>query len=107
MSDPRVDGTWVNTYNEDSYQGGLYVLWGTHILDKTEGGWDCSWSATEYPVWEDLLILGVCPGTGGFEGLTYVFQHATADFGDGSTFHGVIYEGPAPTVYDVSAAASE
>jgi hypothetical protein len=103
MSDPRVDGTYVNTVNEDCYQGGFCVLWGTHILDKAEGGWDCSWSATEYPVWEDFLVLGVCPGTGGFEGLTYVFQHATADFGDGSTFHGVIYEGRAPAIYEMPA----
>ena len=99
MSDPRIDGTYINTLNADCYLGGACVLWGTHVLDGPDGGWDCSWSGTQYPVWEGFLILGVCPGTGGFEGLTYVFRHGSADFGDGSSFHGVIYEGPAPMVF--------
>jgi hypothetical protein len=30
----------------------------------------------------------------------------TADFGDGADFYGVIYEGPAPDLYDIPAATS-
>jgi hypothetical protein len=94
MSDPRVDGAWVNTMNGDCF--GAHTpcfLWGTHVLDGPEGGWQCSWSGTDFPVSNGYLLIGVCPGTGGYEGLTYVFQHGTEDFGDGTTFHGYIYEG--------------
>ena len=55
----------------------------------------------------------VCPGTGGFEGLTYVFQHGNASFeggspfGDDNTFDGVIYEGPAPTVFATQSEAGK
>ena len=112
MSDARVDGTWVNTYNSDCYPGTptqTCVYWGTHVLDGPDGGWDCIWSGTDYDaVWPgELLILGVCPGTGGYEGMTYVIQHSTADFGDGTDFYGVIYAGPAPDFYAIPAATSE
>lgn len=112
MSDPRVDGTWVNTYNSDCYPGTptqTCVYWGTHVLDGPDGGWDCTWAGTDYdPVWPgELLVLAVCPGTGGFEGMTYIAQHSTADFGDGTDFYGVIYEGPAPPVYGAPPATSE
>jgi hypothetical protein len=43
---------------------------------------------------DSLLIIGICPGTGGYEGLTYVFQHTSGSFDDGTSFHGAIYEGP-------------
>ena len=60
-----------------------------------------------------FMVSGVCPGTGGFEGLTYVFQHGNASFeggspfGDDSTFDGVIYEGPAPTVFATQSEAGK
>lgn len=106
MSDPRVDGTWVNTLNSDCYLGGICVFWGTHVLEVPDGGWDCTWSGTNYAVGNSpTRILGICPGTGGFEGWTYVFQHRIADLvEEGPTYDGVIYEGPAPTIYDTSGA---
>ena len=114
MSDPRVDGTYVNTLNMDCYPSGMCLLWGTHVLDGPEGGWDCSWAGAFYP--NDLggfMVSSVCPGTGGFEGLTYVFQHGNASFeggspfGDDNSFDGVIYEGPAPTVFATQSEAGK
>ena len=114
MSDPRVDGTYVNTLNMDCYPSGMCLLWGTHVLDGPEGGWDCSWAGALYP--NDLggfMSTSVCPGTGGFEGLTYVFQHGNASFeggspfGDDNSFDGVIYEGPAPTVFATQSEAGK
>ena len=37
---------------------------------------------------------GTCPDTGGQEGLTYVFQHTSDTFGDETSFHEAIYDGP-------------
>jgi hypothetical protein len=106
MSDPRVDGTYINTLNYDCYSSGMCLMWGTHVLDGPDGGWDCSWAGAYYPASPDgFLVSGVCPGTGGFEGLTYVFQHGNAGFdgatpfADENTFDGFIYEGPAPTIF--------
>jgi hypothetical protein len=42
----------------------------------------------------------VCPGTGGFEGLAYVFQHS-------ATFDGAPYEIPVPMVVAMPSAATE
>ena len=98
MSDPRVTGTFENTFNEDCLtdeRGCLY--WGTHVLDTPDSGWDCTWSGLEDPYPDsgnDGLLHGVCPGTGAYEGLTYVWCHVFGpayDFGDGTSFHGLIY----------------
>jgi hypothetical protein len=116
MSDPRVDGTWVNTLNMDCYPGDMCLMWGTHVLDGTDGGWACSWAGADFPTLSlegGFLVSGVCPGTGGFEGLTYVFQHGNAGFevgspfSDDSTFDGVIYEGPAPMVFATQSEAGK
>lgn len=102
MSDPRVSGAWTNTLDARCFGKDLCVLWGTSVLDGPDGGWECSWSGSNYPVGErefgywPILLTAVCPGTGGYEGLTYVFQHATVDLTEGSSFNGVIYEGPPP-----------
>jgi hypothetical protein len=102
MSDPRVSGAWTNTLDARCFGKDLCVLWGTAVLDGPDGGWACSWSGSNYPVGEreygywPILLNAICPGTGGYEGLTYVFQHATVDLTAGSSFNGVIYEGPPP-----------
>lgn len=104
MSDPRVSGAWTNTMNARCFGKDLCLLWGTAILEGPAGGWECSWSGSNYPVgtkqfgYWPILVSAVCPGTGDYEGLTYVFQHASIDFAGGSSFNGVIYEGPPPPV---------
>jgi hypothetical protein len=106
MSDPRVSGTYRSNFNQDCYplpdKPGVdeCVIWGTHVLDGPAGGWDCAYSGTGDPFgMNDGLVLGVCPGTGDYEGLTYVLQNVfggASDFGDGTSIHGLIYEGPPP-----------
>ena len=110
MSDPRVSGSWQNTYDEDCYGVGaeeaFCILRGTHVLDGPDGGWACTWTTSDFPVEHDgFLIIGICPGTGGYEGLTYVFQHTSGTFDDGTSFHGAIYEGPPLTGPEVEAPA--
>ena len=104
MSDPRVSGAWSNTLNARCFGKDLCLTWGTAVLDGPDGGWECSWSGSNYPTGErqygywPLLLSAVCPGTGGYAGLTYVFQHSSTEFSVGSSFNGVIYEGPPPSV---------
>ena len=71
------------------------------IHQKVAG--DCSWAGSNYPVGEPdamgdwpILLAAVCPGTGGYEGLSYVFQHSDTNFLERSSFNGVIYEGAPP-----------
>jgi hypothetical protein len=70
------------------------------VIDGPEGGWDCAYQGSDDPTDKSWgLVQATCPGTGGFEGLTYVSYHAfggASDFGDGTTYHGLIYEGPPP-----------
>jgi hypothetical protein len=96
MSDPRVSGAYVNTLAYECVGGTTAcTYWGTHVLEGPDGGWDCSWTAVDFPPLSNAII-GVCPGTGGYEGMSYVFQHTSLDFGDGTSFRGVIYEGLPP-----------
>jgi len=107
MSDARVSGTYTNVANWDGFPDlGKVIVWGTHALEGPTGGWDCSWAGTDDPTGaNDGLVFGVCPGTGEYDGLTYVFQHvwndtpdgiADGDFGDGTSIFGIIYEGAPP-----------
>ena len=71
------------------------IFRGTHVLDGPDGGWECTWTASDFPVEHDgVLVIGICPGTGEYEGLTYTFQHTGESFDDGTSFRGAIYEGP-------------
>ena len=98
-----LTGSYRNTLDFDCYRAlDRCVYWGTHVLDDIDGGWDCSWTGMEDPTDTDwVLVLGVCPGTGGHEGLTYTFDHIAGDggegdFGGGSGFRELICEGPPP-----------
>ncbi|MGB9375415.1 MAG: hypothetical protein WCA82_14790, partial [Jiangellales bacterium] len=78
------------------------------VLEGPTGGWDCSWAGTSDPTGaNDGLVFAVCPGTGGYGGLTYVFQHVygssgsgviDGDFGDGTSIFGLIFEGEMPPI---------
>ena len=115
-SDARVSGTFRNTFNEDCYlmegsHGTACSMWGTHVMTGETGGWDCTYSGVD-DLWGENAgqVLVVCPGTGEYEGLTYVFQHVfggAQDFGDGTDIHGVIYEGPPPAWGPVSMATAD
>jgi hypothetical protein len=118
MSDPRVTGTYTNVNNFDYYKELEESFgWGTHVLEGPTGGWDCSYAGTSDPSGaNDGLAFGVCPGTGEYDGLTYVFQHVVnsppagspptstvleGDFGDGTSIFGLIFEGASPVTLEV------
>jgi hypothetical protein len=106
ISDPRVSGTATGTFNDDCFAGGPRgfecVFWGTQTIEGPDGSWDCTYSGTGDPMGgNDGLILHVCAGTGGYDGLTFMAQEVVsfedpADLGDGTSIHGVLYEGPPP-----------
>ena len=106
-SDPRVSGAFFNTYNVDCYgvqeEQAFCIFRGTYVLAGPDGAWDCTWTGTDFLVEHSgLLITGICPGTGGYEGLTHVYQYTdVGSFVDGSGYRGAIYEGdplPLPEV---------
>jgi hypothetical protein len=106
MSDPRVDGVYTNTFSSQclgpssSYPGEMCLFWGSHVLEGPEGGWDCAYQGTDDPTGRNWgLVQATCPGTGGFAGMVYVWHHVFGganDFGDGTSLHGLIYEGLPP-----------
>jgi hypothetical protein len=110
LSDPRVIGPTTITFNDDCF-GAECIFWGTLVIEGPDGGWDCLFSGTPDPTGgNDGLLLHVCPGRGGYSGLTFMAQPAvsfydTADFGDGTNIRGVIYQGPPPAPF--AAPASE
>ena len=116
MSDPRVSGTSRVTFNDDCFAtsvGWECIIWGASLLEGPDGDWDCTYSGTGDPMGgNDGLVLDTCTGTGGNSGLTFMAQQAIsfsspADFGDGTSIHGVIYEGPPPPPFDSPPSASE
>ena len=60
MSDPRVTGTYTNTFNSrclapsSNYPGEMCLFWGTHVLDGPEGGWDCAYQGSDDPTRQEL-----------------------------------------------------
>ncbi len=96
-NDPRVTGTFNDTWNADywgtpDHNNGALVQWGTSRLE-TSGG---AWVGTYTGVWSsdrDDTIDYWYTGTGAYKGLTY-FQALT---GAGPwTVHGQIYPGTPP-----------
>jgi hypothetical protein len=117
MSDPRVSGTARVTFNDDCFAtsvGSESIIWGASLLEGPDGDWDCTYSGTGDPMGgNDGLVLDTCTGTGGYSGLTFIAQQAISfsslrpDFGDGTSIHGVIYEGPPPPPFASLPSASK
>jgi hypothetical protein len=116
MSDPRVSGAARLTFNDDCFErpeGWECIIWGASLLEGPDGDWDCTYSGTGDPMGgNDGLVLDTCTGTGGYSGLTFMAQQAVsfsgpADFGDGTSIHGVIYEGSPPPRFASPPSASE
>jgi hypothetical protein len=108
LSDPRVVGPATITFNDDCFRADG-IFWGTLVIEGPDGGWDCRFSGTADPTGgNDGLLLHVCPGRGGYSGLTFMAQQAvsfsgTADFGDGTSMRGLIYQGPPPPPFEAPA----
>jgi hypothetical protein len=125
MSDPRVSGTFVETYSlagideaasefQNEREDRHVVFWGTEVMDDPVAGWDCSSAGTSDPT--DLrnfgLLLRVCTGTGANAGLAYVahkaiLEESYGDFGDRRAIKGILYEGDPPPFGPPAPIASE
>jgi hypothetical protein len=105
LDDPRVIGPTTITFNDDCFRADC-IFWGTLVIEGPDGGWDCRFSGTPDPSGaNDGLLLLVCPGRGSYGGLTFMAQQAvsfsgTADFGDGTSIRGLIYQGPPPPPFE-------
>ena len=102
MSDPRLSGDYINNFNFDCHIGALCVFWGTQEFNDPRRGWECRWGGTGDLALETWgHVSGVCAGTSGYEGLTFAYRHVFdvsggGDFGDGTNYVGVRYEGDPP-----------
>lgn len=93
--DQRVNGTWTATWNTAAPAGSdraPAMWWGTAHREDAEGAWECSWFLPEDPSHVVAIVHSVCRGGGGYEGLTYVFEHIMGGAHDGA-LNGYIYEG--------------
>lgn len=96
VDDQRVNGTWTATWNIADPVGSdraPTTWWGTAHREDAEGAWECSWFLPEDPSDLVYIVHSVCRGGGGYEGLTYVFEHIMGGAHDGA-LNGYIYEGP-------------
>ena len=105
-SDPRVSGTYSVVLNGDIWETpDAGITWGTSRLDGPDGGWDCSFTGIGDPYPSspvDDLYLWVCPGTGDYQDLTWVWywgQDGAEGFGDGVNIVGFIYQGDPPPLW--------
>ena len=105
LADLTREGGGVSCGNDDCFAtsvGWECIIWGASLLEGPDGDWDCTYSGTGDPMGgNDGLVLDTCTGTGGNSGLTFMAQQAIsfsspADFGDGTSIQGVLYEGPPP-----------
>jgi hypothetical protein len=105
VSDPRLDGTWYNSFDSDQYTipgrgpGPELGTW-THRVENDDGAWQGSGVVIFYGDGESLGGPLVVIGEGAYEGLTAVF--GIIGFGEAPcpNTRGYIIEGgvPAPPV---------
>jgi hypothetical protein len=105
VSDPRLDGTWYNSFDSDQYAssgggdpGPEFGTW-THRIENDEGAWQGSGMRIDFADGESLDGPLVLIGEGAYEGLTAV---GIIRFGEAPcpNTRGYIIEGgvPAPPV---------
>jgi hypothetical protein len=107
VSDPRLEGTWYLTEDNDTYSGpgtdGLIIGTWTRRIENDEGAWQgTTHQSIDFP---DGESVGGYPGPyvmigeGAYEGLTAILTHGDDDITCPNT-RGYIFEGtiPSPTV---------
>ncbi len=74
-SDARLDGTSHMLYNEDCFESGICVGWGTNQIDGSDGSWSGWWHEIdddETDGEDNTSFHIVLTGDGGYEGLTAI-----------------------------------
>jgi hypothetical protein len=101
FTDPRVSGRGSVVYNEDCFEDGVCVGWGTAKLDGPDGAWTGWWNEIDDEA-DNTSFYIVMTGTGAYEGLTFV-RFSTGVWERFPNEYGVIYEGDPPPVEPPSA----
>ena len=103
FSDPRVSGTLTETVNEVWYgKYGPIILWGSEMLEGPEGTWTGWYQGIGDPDLEEQPTYHVMTGSGGYEGLTFIWERTWEEPPVGGAWNGagLIYEGNPPPISD-------
>ena len=94
FSDPRLSGVQSSVFNQDIYESGIHVYWGTQEMVGPDGTWSGWFHGT---ISADAMGNGyiVLTGDGDYAGLTNI-RHATGPVNEPPIESGVIYEGDPP-----------
>ena len=95
-TDPRVSGTSDYVLNEDCFEDGVCVIWGTGVLSGPDGDWTGWWHGIDDEA-DNFNWYTVLTGTGAYEGMTFII-YSTGVFPEVPDEVGVIYEGDPPPV---------
>ena len=93
-TDPRVSGTSDYVLNEDCFEDGICVIWGTGMLSGPDGSWTGWWHGIDDED-DDFSWYTVLTGTEAYEGMTFLI-YSTGVFPEVPDEVGVIYEGVPP-----------
>jgi hypothetical protein len=99
-SDARLDGTQHLLYNEDCYEDGICVGWGTMEVDGSDGSWIGWWHEIdddETDGEDNVSFHIVLTGSGAYEGLTAIL-FSLGVWEQFPNEYGVIYRGDPPEV---------
>ena len=97
-SDAILDGTRHMLYNEDCFESGICVGWGTNQVDGSDGSWSGWWHEIdddETDGEDNTSCHIVLTGDGGYEGLTAIL-YSLGVWGQFPDEYGVIYRGDPP-----------
>jgi hypothetical protein len=95
FSDPRVNGIMIGDYNDDCV-GTRCVIWGNEQItgpDGTWSGWYHGMAGANDAEWTSYHVM---TGSGGYEGLTFIWDLTRLWSSGGKSGFGLIYEGDAP-----------
>ena len=95
-TDPRVSGRSAYVLNEDCFEDGICVVWGTGMLSGPDGNWTGWWHGIDDEA-DNFDWYTVLTGTGAYEGMTFII-YSTGVWPEVPDEVGVIYEGAPPPV---------
>ena len=95
-TDPRVSGRSAYVLNEDCFEDGICVVWGTGMLSGPDGNWTGWWHGIDDEA-DNFNWYTVLTGTGAYEGMTFII-YSTGVWPEVPNEVGVIYEGDPPPV---------
>ena len=95
-TDPRVSGRAAYVLNEDCFEDGVCVVWGTAVVSGPDGDWTGWWHGIDDEA-DNFNWYTVLTGTGAYEGMVFII-YSTGVWPGVPNEVGVIYEGNPPPV---------